>query len=200
MRKDDYLEKKLPVMRHWKLCFLATLVSVASATGLAAQSEPASTRWTFGLEADALPYLTGGYFAAGWAGKGLWRIRLLTADVNKPDWFTQKGFTNHHITAYAAVADRFLKPGWAGWWIGGGLVYWKSTIQTEARNETVRFNNVLANGSLGYPLPLFSSIYLSPWAGLSLRIGGDQDVPVDQKTYTLPFLNPEASLKVGVFF
>ncbi|MBK8042655.1 MAG: hypothetical protein IPK21_08310 [Haliscomenobacter sp.] len=153
-----------------------------------------------GLKPMPSPYLTGGYFAAGWAGKGLWRIRLLTADVNKPDWFTQKGFTNHHITAYAAVADRFLKPGWAGWWIGGGLVYWKSTIQTEARIEPVRFNNVLANGSLGYHLPLFSSIYLSPWAGLSLRIGGDQDVPVDQKTYTLPFLNPEASLKVGVFF
>ncbi|MBK9489386.1 MAG: hypothetical protein IPO07_11805 [Haliscomenobacter sp.] len=43
-------------------------------------------------------------------------------------------------------------------------------------------------------------LYLSPWAGLSIRVAGDTDVPVDNKRFTLPLFNPEASLKVGLYF
>jgi hypothetical protein len=154
----------------------------------------------FGLELDALPYLTGGYFAAAWAGKQHWRLRLLTAGVNKPDWSTPAGFTNHHITAYAAVVDYFLKPEWNGWWIGGGPVYWSSTIQTDAKLQTAQFKNLLLNGSIGYNLRLPGHFYLSPWAGLSIRVAGDTDVPVDNTTFTLPLFNPEASLKLGWYF
>ncbi|HEX4958221.1 MAG TPA: hypothetical protein VFV46_08600 [Lacibacter sp.] len=153
-----------------------------------------------GIEVDVLPYATGGWMVAAWAGKDKWRLRALTATVKKPDITTKKGFSHHRIQAYALVADRFLQTEWKGWWLGGGLVLWNSTIQTDARLQTALFTNYLINGSAGYNLPLTKNLYLSPWAGMSVRAGGDQKVPVDNKHYTLPLLNPEASLKLGLWF
>lgn len=153
-----------------------------------------------GLELDALPYATGGWFAAAWAGNEQWRIRLLTASVKKPDFTTRNGFSNHRIRAYAVVADYSLKKDWEGIWLGGGLVLWNSTIQTDARLQTAAFTNYLLNGSAGYNLKLHQHIYLSPWAGLSIRAAGKKNVLVDNKQYILPLLNPEASLKIGFWF
>jgi hypothetical protein len=166
----------------------------------AQDSTTAKSKWQGGLELDVLPYITGGYFGAAWLGKGHVRMRALTASVNKPDWATPDGFTNHHITAYAAVLDFFLKPNWKGFWIGGGPVYWRSTIQTDQQKQTAECNNWLLNGSAGYNFSLGKHFYLSPWAGLSLRVAGDTKVPVDNTTFTLPLWNPEASLKVGFVF
>lgn len=168
--------------------------------GLCRGQEAEEPTFNVGFELDALPYLTGGYFIAGWAGQGHWRCRVLTANVNKPDWSTPEGFSKHHVAAYAAVVDVFLKPGWRGWWIGAGPVYWQSRIQTDARIQTAHFNNFLLNGSLGYNLKVGKQFYLSPWVGLSMRIAGDRDVPVDQQLFTLPLFNPEASLKLGFHF
>lgn len=153
-----------------------------------------------GAELDVLPYITGGHFAAVWIGKNEWRVRALTAFVKKPDFTTKDGFANHHIHAYAIVIDKFFKPGWKGLWLGGGLVYWRSSIQTDAKQQTAYFNNYLLNGSAGYHFTLYKHLYLSPWAGMSLRIGGDKNVAVDNKQFTLPLLNPEASLKLGYSF
>lgn len=159
-----------------------------------------TSKWNFGLELDVLPYATGGYFGAAWAGKNKWRARALFADVNKPDFTTKDGFTNHHVKAYAVVLDRFLKDNWKDWWIGGGPVYWKSNIQSDSSNATKNFDNFLLNGSLGYNFTIYKNIYISPWAGLSLKIAGNDEFILDNKEYNLPFLNPEASVKFGLYF
>lgn len=159
-----------------------------------------TNKLNFGLELDVLPYATGGYFGAGWVGKDKWRGRALFADVNKPDFVTKEGFTNHHIKACAVLLDRFLKNDWKGWWIGAGPVYWKSNIQSEGSNATKNFDNFLLNGSLGYNFTLYKNIYISPWAGLSLKVGGNDEFVLDNKAYNLPLLNPEASIKFGIFF
>jgi hypothetical protein len=153
-----------------------------------------------GLELDVLPYATGGYFGAAWMGKGLWRVRALTAYVKKPDWSTKTGFANHQIHAYALVVDRFLKKDWKGWWAGAGLVYWNSSIQADTKTNTATFNNLLANGSVGYHFTLNKHFYLSPWASLNFKIAGDKNISVDNKSYSLPLINPEASLKFGCRF
>jgi hypothetical protein len=153
-----------------------------------------------GIELDVLPFATGGYFGAVWIGKDHWRLRTLTAFVKKPDWSTKKGFSNHQIEAYAFVVDRFLEKNWKGWWAGTGLVYWHSNIQSSAKIQTASFDNLLLNGSLGYNVTLFRHCYLSPWASLNLRVAGNTNVPVDNKSYSLPLINPEASLKFGYSF
>lgn len=165
-----------------------------------AKNDQTSNKLNFGLELDVLPYATGGYFGAGWVGKDKWRGRALFGDVNKPDFVTKEGFTNHHIKAYAVLLDRFLKNDWKGWWIGAGPVYWKSNIQSEDSNATKNFDNFLLNGSLGYNFTLYKNIYISPWAGLSLKVGGNDEFVLDNKAYNLPLLNPEASIKFGISF
>lgn len=157
-----------------------------------------SSKLHFGIEQDLLPYATGGYFAGFWAGKNHVRVRTLMARVHKPDLIVKEGFTNNRVTAYALVGDYFLKEDWKGWWAGSGLVYWKSTIQSKERVSTKSYKNVLVNGSLGYNWMFYKQFYLSPWAGLHLRVGGDKKVGVDGRTFTPALLNPEASIKVGV--
>lgn len=180
-----------------KYCLL--LVFVCFCMQVQAQEKQAATI-QFGLELDALPYATGGYFGGAWIGKDAWRVRALTAFVKKPDWSTKSDFSNHQVHAYALLLDRFLKKDWKGWWIGAGVVYWNSTIQTDAKLQTAKFNNYLLNGSLGYNFTLYKHLYLSPWGSLSLRVAGDKNVAVDNKSFTLPVINPEASLKVGYYF
>jgi len=178
--------------------YLLIIVVVCLQLNVSAQKKSAPLQ--YGAELDVLPYITGGYFGAVWIGKNNWRVRGLTASVNKPDWSTTKGFVNHQITAYAIVADYFLKPEWKGFWLSTGLVYWQSSIQTNQRMQQSTFGNVLINGSAGYHLALGKKLYLSPWGGLSFRTAGDKNVAVDDKRYTLPFINPEASLKLGMVF
>jgi len=177
-----------------------SLLAFALVSSLYAQAQSAAPqKLNAGVELDLLPYITGGYFAAGWVGKNHFRARILTAYVNKPDAFIQEGFTNNKVTAYALLGDYFLKENWNGWWAGTGLVYWKSSIQTEAKLSTSHFENWFLNGSLGYNFKLGKFLYVGPWAGLHLRIAGDKEVPVDNKIYNPPLLSPEASVKFGAY-
>jgi hypothetical protein len=157
-----------------------------------------SKKMNAGIEVDVLPYITGGYFGAAWLGKNHIRGRVLTAYVNKPYIFVKEGFTNNKVTAYTLLADYFLKENWKGWWAGTGIVYWKSSIQTDQKSATAHFENWFLNGSIGYNFGLGKNFYVSPWAGMHIRIAGDQSVKVDDKIYTPPLLNPEASVKLGV--
>src|SRR5690242_18924879 len=102
-----------------------------------------SSRLHMGIEQDFLPYATGGYFAGVWAGKNHVRVRTLVARVHKPGMIVKEGFTYNKVTAYALVADYFLKEAWKGWWAGSGLVFWNSSIQSDAKLSTVSYQNVL---------------------------------------------------------
>ena len=164
------------------------------------QAQQIDDRLSFGIEHDFLPYITGGYYAGVWVGKSHFRGRILMAHVHKPSFITPDGFTNNTVTAYAFVGDYFLKENWSGWWISGGLVLWNSSIQSDQQLSTVTYNNTMLNGSLGYQWKFYRNFYLSPWAGLHLRIGGAKTVTVDGKSFDTPILTPEASLKLGWYF
>lgn len=178
---------------------LVLVALLLPACGIFSQ-EKAQNRFTVGLEQDVLPYITGGYFAGVWAGKGHIRARALLIRVHKPDFILADGFTNNRVTALALVGDYFLRNNWKGWWAGAGLVYWKNTIQSDARLSTATFDQYLLNGSLGYHWKFWRNFYLSPWAGLHIQIAGDKEVPVDGKIFRPSLLNPEASLKLGWHF
>lgn len=163
-------------------------------------SQQPAKRLSIGLEQDVLPYATGGYFGCLWVGGGHWRVRALLAKATKPDFLLPDGFRDNTIQAYALVADYFLKPGFEGWWLGGGAVYWDSSIGADNSTETVSYKSYLINGSAGYAWKFYHNFYLSPWAGLHLRLGGDDPARVGGRDYKPPLLNPEASLKIGWYF
>jgi hypothetical protein len=164
------------------------------------KSQPNVKPVTIGIEQDILPYLTGGYFMAFTAGMKHLRGRAVLASVTKPDFVVADGFTNNQVRAYALLGDYFLKDNWSGWWFGGGIVYWDSSIQSEAKLSTAHYQNILLNGSLGYSWKVGEHFYVSPWAGMHLCVGGDTDVVVDGKHFIPPVLNLEASIKVGWLF
>jgi hypothetical protein len=153
-----------------------------------------------GIELDVLPYITGGYFGAVWARKMHFGVRALYAKVNMPDFIVPEGFANNKVQSYALIIEYFLKKEQKGFWIGSGLVLWNGKIQTELQKETGFYHSLLLNGSIGYSIDLNRRFYLSPWAGLSLRISGDRNIFIDGQKYDPPVLNPELSLKFGFKF
>jgi hypothetical protein len=152
-----------------------------------------------GTEQDFLPYATGGYYGSVWAGKSHLRFRALTARVKKPDVMVPDGFTNNWVTAYAVLGDYFRKENWKGWSISCGFVYWKNSIELSTGSDTENYDTYLLNGSLAYTFTVYRHFYIAPWAGLHLKVGGADEVNIDQQSFTTPLINPEASVKIGIY-
>jgi hypothetical protein len=184
------------MLSNHKTLILCLVLAIA----FPAEAQKKNAHVNVGIEQDVLPYVTGGYYMGAWTGKKNIRVRALLASVNKPDFIVPEGFTNNKVKAYALLGDYFLKDQWRGWWLGGGLVYWDSSIQSDAQLSTVSYQNVLLNGSLGYSWKFWKNFYVSPWAGMHVRIGGAQEVTVDGNSFKTPLLNPEASVKLGWYF
>jgi hypothetical protein len=186
-------------MKSFKISLL--LFILVSASGeLQAQDAITSNSIRWGIEQDVLPYLTGGYYAGGWVGKSHIRARVLMARVLKPSLVVPDGFTNNWVSAYALVGDYYHREDLSGWWISGGLVLWHNTIQTNLLAQTATYDSYMLNGSLGYSWRFGKHFYLTPWAGMHIRIGGENLVTVDGKSFKPAVLNPEASLKIGWVF
>jgi hypothetical protein len=121
-----------------------------------------TNKTTMGFEVDALPYITDGYYGSVWVGHNHFRFRAVVAKVETPDFFVKDGFTNNEIQAYAVVVDYFFKPDFKGWWTGGGLEYWDSKIQTDAKLETAKYNNTIFTVGGGYVWKFYKNLYLNP--------------------------------------
>jgi len=178
-----------------------TLVLICLASCSLTAQEPVQTqRFTAGLELDFLPYVTGGYFGAAWAGMGHWRGRLIIAKATKPDFLLPDGYSHNTIRAYALLADYFPRLHFSGWWLAGGLVYWDAAIQNDAQQQAGSYGSYLVSGGLGYNWKFYRNFYLCPWAGLHVRVAGDDRVAFQAASFTPPRFNPEASLKIGWHF
>ena len=163
-------------------------------------SGQADAKFHVGIEQDLVPYATGGYFASVWLGSGHWKTRLLHVKATKPDFLLADGFTDNVIKAYAIVLDYHLSSFSKGLWLGGGLVRWDATIRSARDGISADYRLHLVHGSLGYHFPLRYHFYISPWAGMHFKVTGPRDVAFSAGNYRIPFLNPEASIKLGWFF
>lgn len=169
-------------------------------TAIFAQEKTAENKFTAGFELDALPYATGGYFGAFWAGQGHWRGRLIVARATKPEFLLPDGYSDNHIRAYALLADYFFQPDFRGWWLAAGLVHWDAEIRYDPDRRSGAYKSYLLSGGAGYNWKFYRNFYLSPWVGLHVRIAGDDHVAFPTGTYKPPMFNPEGSLKVGWHF
>ncbi len=159
-----------------------------------------TTTSTVGVELDALPYITGGYYGSVWYGNNHMRYRAVITQVTMPEFVLEDGFTNNEIKVYAAIVDYFFKPDFEGWWIGPGLEYWDAKIQTDAELETAEYNNTIFTFGGGYVWKFYKNFYLNPWAAAHLRIAGDKNVVVDGSTFETKLIIPEISVKLGWHF
>ncbi|WP_298893450.1 hypothetical protein [uncultured Psychroserpens sp.] len=155
---------------------------------------------SIGFELDAVPYIFQGYYASVWVGHNHFRYRAVITKIDTPDFILDDGFTNNEIRVYATIVDYFFKPDFKGWWIGPGLEYWDAKIQTDAKLNTSKYNNVIFTLGGGYVWKFYKNFYLNPWVAGHLRIAGDKDVIVDGSTFETPVIIPEISVKLGWHF
>lgn len=153
-----------------------------------------------GLETDALPYITGGYYGSLWIGHKHFRYRAIITEITTPEFFVEDGFTNNKINSYTAIVDYFFKPGFKKWWVGAGVEYWKGSIQTDAQISTAKYSNTIVTAGTGYVWKFYKNFYLNPWAALHVRVVGGDKVKVDSKEFNPPVITPEVSLKTGWHF
>lgn len=151
----------------------------------------------YGVELDALPWLTGGYYLSGWYGKDHLRYRGVVANIKVPDSFIDEGFKDKDITAYAMIVDYFPRRNLTGIWYGAGLEYWQSKITNKTDNATAEYDNTVFTVGLGYVWQLTESIYLNPWAALHIVVAGDKDITVGSQTYQQETTTPSGSIKLG---
>lgn len=154
----------------------------------------------FGLEQDILPYMFGGYFVGGFVSVDHFRARMIYANVTKPDFILESGFTNNKIEASAFLLDYFLSSDQKGIWLGFGLVIWNGSVQTKNQSGTAFHRDYLFSTGGGYNYFLTDQLYMSPWCAIHTKVGGTKNVAVNNKTFSTPLFNPEASLKFGWIF
>ena len=69
-----------------------------------------SPKYTYGIEIDALPYVTGGSYISSWFGCERYRLRLVLSDVNIRNLFFSMILKDWNSKAGAIIFDYFLEP------------------------------------------------------------------------------------------
>ena len=189
----------------WVLAGAAVmLVFGAPACRAADQAEGRnSCAWKFGTEIDALPYATKGYYGSAVAGHNGWRYRVVAARNGTPSFMVTDGFRDKRTDAYAALADRFFgakRQGLEGFWIGGGVEYWRNRIRTDESPEYAHYDNFVLTLGGGYVWKLSRHFFVNPWVGTHFVTAGERKIQVSGTTYKQPVFTPEASVKIWLHF
>lgn len=176
------------------------LLTAPSAWGQNADSIVTSTRATVGIELDALPYMTGGYYGSLWYGVKHLRFRGVITKTIIPEFLLPGGYKNNHIKVAAFIVDFFPMERFQDWWIGGGVEFWKATIEHEGENVVSSYSNTVLTLGGGYVWKFYKNLYLNPWGACHLIVSGDKEVSVGSRTYKPAILTGEVSLKIGWHF
>ncbi len=153
------------------------------------------------VETDPLPFVLGGWIGAVSLGTEHVHVRVLDAYVHKPTFLLPDGFDENFIHSNAALLD-YLPGGSAhqAWCFSVGAVRWSGEIREIKSSKHKSYTSGLVSFDVGYYWFLDSHFYLSPWCALHLRCLGDSELDFGTSSYTIPLLNPEASIKLGYCF
>lgn len=157
------------------------------------------SRWSFGVEADLLPYLNDGYSISAVAGRGRVRTRLVRAELTKPEFATDDGFRDDELEVFALVVDLFLRDDRTGWWFGAGVELWDGEVTEEASNLTRSYETTLLTAGTGYVWRLGRHFSINPWAGVHTAVAGDRRLRFATQDLALG-TTAEASVKIGISF
>lgn len=183
-----------------KYIILVISIFCSIITKAQSKSDTIQSAMSIGIEADVLPYATGGYYASAWLSQNHFRYRAIITKVSVPQFMLQEGFTNNNMMVYALITDYFFDTGVNKWWIGAGIEYWDAEIQTDYRKQTTKYESYIATIGGGYVFKVYRNLYINPWVALHATIATDNNIVVDDLVYKPAFLTPEGSLKIGWYF
>lgn len=160
--------------------------------------KPETSGVMVGVEADVLPYLTGGQYASIWVGYNQFRGRVVFSTVNVPEFVTPSSFEEYRIRANAVIIDYFPNGVASGGpWIGAGVEWWDNTIVHSKTGTKGSFSQDVFTVGGGYIYQLSDHLYLNPWLAGHIRINGPDSVLIGAEELELPWIQFEASVKLG---
>jgi len=185
-------------MKHIFLLSLIIFFSAGSFNNLNGQERhPLSA----GTEIDVLPFATGGYYLSAWGGVGNLRLRVVITKVYPPGFVMPDGMTNLKTDAFAVIADYFPWRGeqkqYSGLWLGAGIEYWMNNIEEKGTGITGEYNNLILTAGTGYIIPVYSGLYINPWAAIHFPVTGMADKMIGSTLIKQKKLMAEVSLKIG---
>jgi hypothetical protein len=175
---------------------IVILIMINIALGKNIESVPTSST-ALGLELDALPYISGGYYGSVWYGFDHFRIRGVVTKTTVPEFMLPEDYKNNRLKVFAFIVDYFPQLEFHGLWIGSGLETWNSTIEHENENVSSSYSNTVFTAGGGYVWKFYNNFYLNPWGAAHVIIAGDKKVAVGVHTYKPSIFTGEVSLKIG---
>lgn len=164
---------------------------------LFAQNDSKSVK--FGSETDLVPFITGGYYGSFWVSYENFRLRTILADVNMPAFMTPNGFDEHEVKANAVTLDYFFKKDLTGFWIAGGIEFWKNRVRNELNFVSEKFNSTILTFGAGYVIDVWENIYINPWGAIHYSLSKNEKI-IGGELFKEKELLPEFSLKIGYRF
>lgn len=153
-----------------------------------------------GVEIDALPYITGGFYGSAWVGYEKLRLRSIITKLYTPEFITPDGFSNLKTMSYTIIADYFplAEPGeYKGLWIGLGYEFWKNDVENSNDKTIGKYNNSVFTIGGGYIFTIWKNLYLNPWIAGHFALNGTSDLQIGDKLYRPNKVLPEFSVKFG---
>ena len=156
-----------------------------------------------GFELNAIPYFSGGYYAAFWLSYNEFRLRFIRARTSPPGFVINDGFKDLRIDTYALYFDFF--PSGYKWRLeglraGAGFEYWDNEAVNSADNAKGKFKTYMFSLDVGYMWFVWKEIYLNPLFATHLRIGGDRETVIGNASYSSQYFVPEISVNIGWHF
>lgn len=182
----------------------ATLALLLSGAGPVRAADPGAEQGTaVGAELDLLPTVLSavdGQLGGGgnlWVGRDRLRLRAVGTHVEFPEGaLTPSGFEDRRLTVAAGIVDVFLRPGFSGAWVGGGVEYWWNTIGSPAGPGTASWESWVLTLGGGYVWKIWGNLYLNPWAAGHLLLSRPE-VTLYGARWKPSALTGEISLKIG---
>ena len=154
---------------------------------------------SFAIEADALPYISGGHYVSGVIGFDHVNLRLIDTKTTVPGFVTPKDYHDWDLNVKAVIIDYFPGEYREGFWVAGGVEFWDSQIENKNTGEKGKFSQKILTVGCGYVINLTNHLYINPWAGLHYNLS-DKNVAIGSSNLSLPDVMYEASVKLGYQF
>lgn len=173
------------------------VVLLVPVTGMAAESSPAG-----GVTVDLLPTLLSASAGAGggalqvWGAKGHWKGRLVGASLTLPDEMDgSDAFENKRLRVAALIVDYTFGSNHDGFWLGGGVERWMTSIDHTASGLTLDGDETVLTLGGGY-IWYLGAIEVNPWFAMHHSLDPLDATLAGSRYHPNPF-SIEASLKLG---
>jgi hypothetical protein len=169
----------------------------------AQEEENKCSKLNFGLELDALPYISGGYYGSVWGKIDNYRIRPVITKLTQPEFVVDDNFKELKTKVFALLVDYVFSTNESvnnSFWVGTGIEYWDNSIVEKSSAIKKSFSNFYYTLGGGYIYKFWNNFYINPWIAVHLKIGGDSELSFDVNKYKPSVFVPEGSIKIGYEF